>query len=408
MKRKLVILLSALMLVSCGQQEPTPQPSVEPTTQPSVEPSVAPVDSYKIKVTDIDGELLGEKDITINENSTVFDDLVNNFEVEYTTSEYGPYLSRINGSIIDVNYYLAIYENDVAAATGVDGLKADANDVFEFKVECWNTLESGYGILDSYDLLVDKVIYGYMKNLDLSNSTSFADSSFWDLMTIEVGKNNFYDSSLFNYDTISEAVKTELESFDVTTLSNADLYKYYLYSKALGKDLSSLTTFANSYVETLEDTYSDFVSPFVVAASYGLNIQSEKIENLTKVAISNNYTWGPDAPVWQYCTSMLYNKDVDRSTLLSCVDKLDYGNSCSNSLVLQAFAASNENIRDSKYEKDGKDLIEVLFDNYYNVDTNTLDYKKGVENTFSANQTIASLMAYKVWRDNQKEVNIYG
>ena len=33
---------------------------------------------------------------------------------------------------------------------------------------------------------------------------------------------------------------------------------------------------------------------------------------------------------------------------------------------------------------------------------------KGVENTFSANQTIVSLMAYKVWRDNKKEVNIYG
>ena len=32
---------------------------------------------------------------------------------------------------------------------------------------------------------------------------------------------------------------------------------------------------------------------------------------------------------------------------------------------------------------------------------------KGVENTFSANQTIVSLMAYKVWRDNKKEVNIY-
>ena len=408
MKRKLIVLLSALMLVSCGQQEPTQQPSVEPTTQPTVEPSVAPVDSYKIKVTDIDGELLGEKDITINENSTVFDDLVNNFDVEYTTSEYGPYLSRINGSIIDVNYYLAIYENNVSAATGIDGLKADVNDVFEFKVECWNTVESGYGTLDSYDLLVDKVIYSYMKNLDLSSSTSFADGSFWDLMTIDVGKNNFYDSSLFNYDTISETVKNELETFDVTTLTSSNLYKYYLYSKALGKDLSSLTTFANSYAETLEDTYSDYVSPFIVAASYGLGIQSEKIINLTKVAISDNYSWGPDIPVWQYTTSMLYNKDVDRSTLLKCVEKLDYDNSCSSSLVLQAFAASNENIRDSKYEKDGKDLIEVLFDNYYNVDTNTLDYTKGVENTFSANQTIVSLMAYKVWRDNQKEVNIYG
>ena len=142
-----------------------------------------------------------------------------------------------------------------------------------------------------------------------------------------------------------------------------------MYSKVLDKDLSALKTYASSYVETLSDTYSDYVTPFIIAASYGLGIESEKIINLTKVAISDNYTWGPDIPVWQYTTSMLYNKDVDRSTLLKCVEKLDYDNSCSTSLVLQAFAASNENIRDSKYELNGKDLIEVLFDNYYNEST---------------------------------------
>ena len=74
----------------------------------------------------------------------------------------------------------------------------------------------------------------------------------------------------------------------------------------------------------------------------------------------------------------------------------------------QAFAAAGENIRDSKYEVNGKDLIEVLFDNYYNADKNILEYTKGVENTYSTNQTIVSLMAYKVYRDTQKAVNIYG
>ena len=105
---------------------------------------------------------------------------------------------------------------------------------------------------------------------------------------------------------------------------------------------------------------------------------------------------------------MLYNENIDKSTLSKCVESLDYGNSCSNALVLQAFASSNENVRDSKYEIDGKDLIEVLFDNYYNEDSNVLEYSKGVANVYSTNQTIVSLMAYKANRDTGKKVNIYG
>ncbi len=389
MKNKILIALQCLFLLTgCNNQPKEP--------------------SYQIKIVDIDGEILGQKELSYNENTVLFNDLIANFDVEYTTSEFGPYLSRINGSIIDNNYYLAIYQNNEAAPSGVDGIVVKENDVLEFKVECWNTIQSGYGTLDEYDLLVDKAIYGYMKKLDLSKSTSFSDGSFWDLLTINVAKNNYYDSQVFNFDNISEAVKNEIENYDISQLTDANLYKYYLYSKALNKDLTALSEYATAYAATLDSTYNYYVTPFVVAACYGLKVNNEILDGLVKESISNDYTWGPDIPVWQYTTSMLYNENVDASTLTTCVSKLDYENSCSTALVLQAFAASNENIRDAKYEVDGKDLIEVLFDNYYNAETNVLEYTKGVENTYSANQTIASLMAYKAYRDNKKAINIYG
>lgn len=405
MKRKSIICLQCLLLLTACQN---PVESSESNSIFNSESISVATPTYQIKVVDLDGEELGSATININKQSSVFNDLINNFAVDYTVSDYGPYISSINGSIVDVNYFLAIYENGVSAATGVDGLVADENDVFEFKVECWNTISSGYGTMDEYDMLVDKVIYGYMKTLDLSSSTTFADGSFWDLMTINLGKSNYYDANLFNYDSISDDVKEELETYDISTLDGANLYKYYLYSRALDKDLSALKAHASSYVETLSDEYNDYVSPFIVAASYGLSVESEKINTLVNAPISTNFTWGPDVPVWQYTTSSLFNQNVDNATLNTCVETLDYGNSCSNALVLQAFAAANENIRDGKYEVEGKDLIEVLFDNYYNESNNTLDYTKGVANTYSTNQVIVSLMAYKVNRDAKKAVNIYG
>ena len=191
MKRKSIICLQCLLLLTACQN---PVESSESNSIFNSESISVATPTYQIKVVDLDGEELGSATININEQSSVFNDLINNFAVDYTVSDYGPYISSINGSIVDVNYFLAIYENGVSAATGVDGLVADENDVFEFKVECWNTISSGYGTMDEYDMLVDKVIYGYMKTLDLSSSTTFADGSFWDLMTINLGKSNYYEA----------------------------------------------------------------------------------------------------------------------------------------------------------------------------------------------------------------------
>ena len=63
----------------------------------------------------------------------------------------------------DEKLAVAIYENGIAASSGVESLVVYEKDVFEFKVECWNTLDSGYGLFDKYDILVDKAIYHYAK-----------------------------------------------------------------------------------------------------------------------------------------------------------------------------------------------------------------------------------------------------
>ena len=76
-----------------------------------VEQSSEAVESFQIKVIDIDGKELGNKTIQIVDELTVLSALVDNFEVDYTNGEYGAYITSINGSVVDSNYYMAIDEN---------------------------------------------------------------------------------------------------------------------------------------------------------------------------------------------------------------------------------------------------------------------------------------------------------
>ena len=74
---------------------------------------------------------------------------------------------------------------------------------------------------------------------------------------LELYLENYYDESIFNYDSISEVVKEQLLSYDVNTLTGSDLYKFYLYSKATNNSLETLTNYVKSYVTTLEETYNE-------------------------------------------------------------------------------------------------------------------------------------------------------
>ena len=208
----------AMVIASCGSEEvSTSKTSVDTTiTTTETKTTTKEKDSYTIKVYDIDDELIGEKTIELNDSSTIVNDLEENFEVVSTQSQYGTSLVSINNSVIDSNYYLAIYENGSYASVGVDGLEANDGDVFEFKVECWNTIAFGYAF-DEYDILVDKAIYHYAKNglkTSLANSNSFLDSTYWQAMAVNLMKNNNYDSNLFNVNLFTDAYKNSLSGVD--------------------------------------------------------------------------------------------------------------------------------------------------------------------------------------------------
>lgn len=389
------LLLLVLMLSSCNHINPSESPSLFENT-------------FIIEVIDIDGTILSTKNLDIDETKNLFDILVENFNVDYSNGEYGPYINSIDNSVIDNNYYVAIYENEVLASSAIDKLLIDKDDVFTFKVECWNTLSSNYGILDDYDVLIDKIIYSYYKNLDLSNLTSYLDGAYWDLLAIDLAMSYNYDNKVFNFTNLSESIKTQLNEIEYTSLANADFLKCFMYLKAFNLDYTDLKNHLFSYLDLLDDTYNPYASPFVVSVCKKMNINHEKIDALTQKEISLDLSWGPDASVWQFVTSILYNENISKDILNNYVVSLDYGNSASCAIVLQAFAAMNIDVRSDEYQVDQKDLIEVLIDNYYNYDSNIIEYSKGVENTFSYNQVMASLLAYKITRDTKEQVNIYG
>lgn len=365
---------------------------------------------YSIKVFDIDDENIGDEQVKYSEYSKVWDALTNKFDVKYTQEEYGPYISSINNSVVDANWYIAIYENGVLAETGVQNLVVDAGDVFEFKVECWNTIESGYGSMDNYDVLVDKTIYHYAKTYmkdSLLKVKTYTGSDFWSYMTVSMMLNNGYDSNIFKY-YISKDLKNTMSEIDVNTLSGANIGKYYYVARAAGVDLTNFKEFYQGYLNSnLSDNFSEFATPFIIGPANSLEFTSDKLKTLTETDYEYATKFGVDGACWQISSLALFNK-FDSTELEVFNGKLDFGNGTSNALVLHTFASLGISPRDKEYEIDGKDILETLFDTYYDTELNLVKYKAiDTGANFSSNQIYAGLMAYKCSRDLGKAVNAF-
>ena len=77
-------------------------------------------------------------------------------------------------------------------------------------------------------------------------------------------------------------------------------------------------------------------------------------------------------------------------------------------IELQAFAALNVSPRSTEYEVDSKDIIEFLFDGYYDNDMNLIKVSMSdTDVNMSTNQIYASLAAYKVQRDKGASAYLY-
>ena len=365
--------------------------------------------AFEIKVTDIDGEVLGDKTLVAGNYDTVYNALDDNFEVVATSTAYGHYLVSINNSVVDSNYYMAIYENGEAALTGIDGLEINPGDLFEFKVECLNTIAWG-GTFDEYDILVDKAFYHYaktyMKDFNAS-STVYNDSNYWNYMLNNLMISNNYDSNLFKTLT-NESVKASLESQDLTALSGENIAKYYWAAKSYNLDLTSFKTEYQTIINNISTTYSDYVTPFVISPAKSLNITSDNLTNLITNASAPSTQYGTDALVWQIACLAMFDKYTSADVLSSVITRnVDYG-CISVAITLQDYAALNVSPRQTSYEVDGKDVIEFLFDEFYDAELGYFKvYKTDTEISDFSNQIYASLAAYKVQRDKGTAAYLY-
>ena len=388
----------------------------------SCNPKGVEVKKYSVEVIDIDGEKLFEHNFE-NTGNTLLEDLNEATTVTGYDSQYGFSVTSIANSVADSNYYLAIYENGEYATTGIDGLVIDDGDEFKFKVECWNTKASGYGAFDETDVLVDKIIYSYAKNQMkeyLKNTgtytakggysnVDFGTADYWSFILNNLMIENGYDRNVFNYNDVPANVKTDLESFDVNTLSGAQFGKYYYAAKGLGVNLNGdFKTSYQSYLNNLSSeypAYGEYEYPFTLGISKKLDVTSTNLNTLVNTKYRADTTWGIDGLAWQIASLAQF---VDLSTAeLNAFEAKDYGNAISTALALLPFAVLNVNPRGEAYKKDGKDLVEILIDNYYDENLNIIKYDSSSTTNTNTPQIYASLMAYKVQRDSGKKVFIF-
>jgi hypothetical protein len=109
MKKKLfavpLALGMALGMAGCGNEAETTTTTEKTTVAPFY--TTEWPKTYTTKVYDIDGELIGDKTVDLKECPTVNDALNKYFDVK----KNGTFITSINNSVVDSNWYLNILEN---------------------------------------------------------------------------------------------------------------------------------------------------------------------------------------------------------------------------------------------------------------------------------------------------------
>lgn len=409
----------ALGMAGCGSSSETTT-KVETTTTETT--TIAPTTTstpktYTIKVYDIDGEVIGDKTVDLNECPTVNDALDKYFDVKKS----GTFITSINNSVVDSNWYLSILENGEYSMTGVDGLEANDGDVFEFKSECFNTVAFG-GSFDEYDVLVDKAIYHYAKNglkTSLAASNSFLDSSYWQAMAVYLMENNGYDSNLFNNTLFTDAYKASLSGVDFTDMPNLTEYptdgnyaKWYYAARLFDVTNEDFTSNFSAYLEGLTKYRDEYSLPFNLSIAKEMNLDSVVSTELLNTTYRASVEYGTDGYAWELCGLALYNtlsdSDFEPLTLANveaAVEKGYAAKDTSLSLFLLPLAAAKKNAREFMIEEN-TDIIKYLFDNHFDSESYQFDMEKA-EYDYSSNQIYASLMAYKVQRDKGTGVILF-
>ena len=373
-------------------------------------------DCFTIKYTDFLGKTKTNTYL-IGEYDTVLDALKANNKVDVS---YG-WINSINDSFNDYNWSAMIYENG-KLGSGINDLHIDAGDVFDFKFECWNTIDSEYGgLFDKYDVLVDQVIYNYAINKlgkKLENVNTWDGSTFWDSMLIYIALKNGYDSNVFNKDVFNTTYQQSLTTANIeNSVSTAvnNYFKYYYSARLFDLNLDNLKTLYGNYLESLtsydmesSDYYApEYSLPFLLSAAKTLGLDN-KIASATKTtSYRPDLTWGAEGYAWFLAGYASYNTIDDSDLAKLTFDALEsaYQKDVAISTYLLAYAASNKNVRTLKNSND-VDLIQYLFDTYFDYDNFVFDAEKA-DNDMSSNQIYAALLAYKIQRDKNSATILF-
>ena len=149
MKKILALLLCALLLVSvftaCGNnadkttdttkkvEDVTAPVETDPTeTEPEETGEVAEAKVIKFQLVDKNGNVVIDTTFNYEEGKSVFDAMVANLKVDYTTSAYGPMVNGIyllNDNSVGItavwaetSSYLALYVDGEYSMVGIDGV----------------------------------------------------------------------------------------------------------------------------------------------------------------------------------------------------------------------------------------------------------------------------------------------
>ena len=382
--------------------------------------------SYEVKYYDYLGAKK-EMKFKVGQYNSVLDSLKAFTNVESSSSQYGTFINGIDNSFTDNNWTISIYENGISSQTGIDGLVIDAGDVFEFKHECWSTLETGWGSFDSYDVLVDQVVYNfaYTRFEDvIKNNSNWKGSNYWEYMALYKminAKNTYgtaaYDQNIFNTTYLNNDLIVSLAQADVNALFDVsdssfnpqNIFKYYYTARLLNMDLSEFEAEFEAYIPTLL-TYGEFdeyTIPFLVGVAVDLGVEfsmDSYILNPTYRPASE--TWGPDGYSWLLTGIAATTGSIDsaKDNIIFNADILEnsYSKDVSVSSLLLPLAATNNNAR----TYNDFDVIKYLFDNYYDSTTMKFTTEAGASD-YSSNQIYAALVAYKIQRDSSAKFNLF-
>ena len=138
MKKMNFVIAAAVMLllVSAGCLQTVEEKPMGGNTETVNPPeNTTKMFNFTAKYTDVDGGILLEKSVVVENGTAAFDALTENVEVEFETYEIGAFITGLGGVETPEGYYLAMYVNGEYAEKGISDYTVEEDMTIEWKQE---------------------------------------------------------------------------------------------------------------------------------------------------------------------------------------------------------------------------------------------------------------------------------